>query len=350
MNNRKKCFSLKVKLKLNIIRLLIFCIVVSIIAGYSYYNSGLKAVSTSGAATAKEILIPKGSSVRSISKMLAEENIIRSSFVFELYCKLNNKADKIKAGKYSLNNSMGVPDIVEAIVSGKAIEDTTRFTIPEGYNLSQIVEKLSSLGIVSAENIQAALSAEKYNYSFISQIPDRENKLEGYLFPDTYEIYRNAKAEDIINKLLGRFDKVFTEEYRNRAKELNMTIDEVVILASIIEREAKLDSERKIISSVFHNRLKKNMLLQSCATIQYLLGEPKEVLTYEDLEIESPYNTYKYAGLPPGPIASPGLKSIEAALYPENTDYLYFFALGDGSHVFSKTYREHINAQNKYKK
>ena len=129
-----------------------------------------------------------------------------------------------------------------------------------------------------------------------------------------------------------------------------MSIDQVVTLASIIEREARLDKERKIISGVFHNRLKKKMLLQSCATVQYLLKEPKEELLYEDLEIDSPYNTYKYAGLPPGPIASPGLAAIEAALYPEDTDFLYFFALEDGSHVFTKTYNEHINTQNKYRK
>jgi len=128
-----------------------------------------------------------------------------------------------------------------------------------------------------------------------------------------------------------------------------MTIDEVVTLASIIEREAKTDEDRKLISSAFHNRLKNNMFLQSCATIQYILKERKEVLLYKDLEVQSPYNTYKNPGLPPGPIASPGLKSIEAALYPADTDYLYFFAKKDGTHVFSRTFKEHIQLQNKYK-
>jgi len=149
--------------------------------------------------------------------------------------------------------------------------------------------------------------------------------------------------------MLSRFDTIFNDEYKKRAEELKMSIDEVITLASIIEREAKLEKDRKIISSVFHNRLKNKMLLQSCATIQYILKERKEVLLYKDLEVKSPYNTYKNPGLPPGPIASPGLKSIEAALYPDDTDYLYFFALNDGSHVFSKTFKEHIQAQNKYK-
>lgn len=318
-------------------------------AGYFYYNSGLKAVSNETAA-AKEIVIPKGSSLKTIADILENENIIKNSLVFEIYCKLNEKADKLKAGKYNISNSLDIPGVVEVIATGKALVDTVKFTIPEGYKLEQIVEKLDGLGVVSREEIEGALDPEKYDYGFIGQIPDRENKLEGYLFPDTYEIYKDTKAEAIIDKLLGRFDQLFTEEYRNRAKELNMSIDQVVTLASIIEREAKLDSERKTISAVFHNRLKKNMMLQSCATVQYLFKEQKEVLTYKDLEIKSPYNTYIHAGLPPGPIASPGIKSIEAALYPEDSDYLYFVAKDDGSHVFTRTYSEHINAQNEMKK
>jgi len=337
------------KARFSILRFLLFCLLITAASAYMYYNNGLDALNKIEA-NAKEIVIPKGSTVKSISKILKDENMIKDSFVFELYCKINEKSDKIKAGKYRISNSMEVPEIVEVLVSGKALIDTVRFTIPEGYNLAQIVDKINSLGVVSSESINEALKAGRYEYEFIEQIPDRENKLEGYLFPDTYEIYRDTTAEAIIKKLLGRFDDVFTEEFRKRAEELNMSIDQVVTLASIIEREARLDKERKTISGVFHNRLKKKMLLQSCATVQYLLKEPKEELLYEDLEIDSPYNTYKYAGLPPGPIASPGLASIEAALYPEDTDLLYFFALDDGSHVFTKTYNEHINAQNKYRK
>jgi len=335
------------KRKLNIFRFMVFCLVILIAAGYWYYNSSIAAVNTSAAADEKQIVIPKGSSLKTIAGILEKENLIKDSLVFELYCKLHDKSDSIKAGKYSIKTSMSVSEIVEAIsTSSNAIEDTVKFTIPEGYKLDQIIEKLSSLGVVSREELESALDSKKYDYGFIEQIPEREKKLEGYLFPDTYEIYKDTTAEDIIDKLLGRFDKVFKEEYRSRAKELGMSMDQVVVLASIIEREAKLDNERKTISAVFHNRLKKNMLLQSCATVQYLFKEQKEVLTYKDLEIESPYNTYINTGLPPGPIASPGLKSIEAALYPEKVDYLYFVARNDGSHIFTKTYSEHINAQN----
>lgn len=333
---------------LNLFKFFILCILLSLVIGYFYYNNGLDALNETEA-TVKEIVIPKGSSVKSVAKTLEEENIIRNGLVFELYCKANKKADKIKAGKYTLKSSMDVPEIVEVIVSGKALIDTVKFTIPEGYNLNQIVEKLDSLELVSYESIQNALAAENYEYDFIEQIPDRENKLEGYLFPDTYEVYKDTTAEAITDKLLRRFDDVFTEEFANRAKELDMTIDQVITLASIIEREAKLDSERKTISSVFHNRLKKGMMLQSCATIQYILGETKEELTNKDLAIESPYNTYKHEGLPPGPIASPGLKAIEAALYPDSTNYLYFFTVDGSTHVFSRTFKEHTNALNRMK-
>lgn len=341
---------MKIKYKFNIFISLIICLLLLLTAGFLYYNSALEAVSKADAAQTKEIFIPKGTSMESIARLFKTEGVIKDYRVFELYCELNKKASKIKAGKYSISSSMDVPEIVDVIVSGKALIDTVKFTIPEGYSLAQIVEKLNSLGVVSPEDIQTALKTEGYKYEFLGQIPDRENKLEGYLFPDTYEIYKDTTAEAIIDKLLGRFDSVFTEEYRKRAKELDMTIDQVITLASIIEREAKLDSERKTISAVFHNRLKKNMMLQSCATVQYLLKEQKEVLTYKDLEIESPYNTYKHAGLPLGPIASPGMKAIEAALYPDNVDYLYFVAKNDGSHVFTKTYSEHLEAQNKMKK
>ena len=258
------------KARFSILRFLLFCLLITAASAYMYYNNGLDALNKIEA-NAKEIVIPKGSTVKSISKILKDENMIKDSFVFELYCKINEKSDKIKAGKYRISNSMEVPEIVEVLVSGKALIDTVRFTIPEGYNLAQIVDKINSLGVVSSESINEALKAGRYEYEFIEQIPDRENKLEGYLFPDTYEIYRDTTAEAIIKKLLGRFDDVFTEEFRKRAEELNMSIDQVVTLASIIEREAKLDSERKLISGVFHNRLKKKMLLQSCATVQYLL-------------------------------------------------------------------------------
>lgn len=329
------------------IRALLFLILLCIAFSYYYYTAGLKAVATSERAEQKEVIIAKGSSLKTIARTLEKEKLIRNSLVFEIYSKLNKTAGKMKAGKYQLSNAMTVSEIVDKIASGKALISTVHFTIPEGFNLEQIITRISETGVVTKEDILSALSSTAFDYDFVKQIPDREKKLEGYLFPDTYEVYKDATAEEFIGKMLQQFDTVFTDAYKNRAKELNMTVDQVITLASIIEREAKHEDERKTISGVFHNRLKKGMMLQSCATVQYLLKEQKEILTYKDLEIDSPYNTYKNAGLPPGPIASPGKKSIEAALYPEDVDYLYFVAKPDGSHVFTKTYNEHLNAQNK---
>ena len=188
----------------------------------------------------------------------------------------------------------------------------------------------------------------EFPYEFLNRI-DREHFLEGFLFPDTYIVSSNASVYEIIDKMLNKFNLVFKEEYYEQMNSLGMNLNELISLAAIIEREAKLDSERAIISSVFHNRLNINMKLQSCATIQYALGERKEFLSYKDLEIESDYNTYKYYGLTPAPIASPGEKSIVAALYPEKTDYLFFVTTekNDGSHYFSKTYEEQKINKNK---
>jgi UPF0755 protein len=327
--------------------LIIILIIAAAFLGYGYYSSNLEAAAPSG--SEQEITISKGSSVKTIAVQLKQKGIIKNANVFTIYCKLSEKASKIKAGKYMLSSSMPVEEIVNKLAAGKAETDSARFTIPEGFELRQIADRLEADGLIDKDAFYTELNRSDSKYSFIKDIPNRENKLEGYLFPDTYEVFKNATEQDIINKMLSKFDQVFTSEYRQRAKELNMTMDQVITLASIIEREAKLDKERKVISAVFHNRLKKNMKLESCATVQYLLKEQKSVLTYKDLEVDSPYNTYMYAGLPEGPIASPGAESIEAALYPDNVDFLFFFATKDGSHIFSKTYQEHLNAQNKIK-
>lgn len=332
----------------NVFRFTIFILVLAVavtILGFQYYNSNLEAAAPNG--TEQEITVSKGSSVKVISAQLEKQGIIKNANVFAIYCKLNDKASKIKAGKYILSSAMSVEQIVNKLASGNAEINSARFTIPEGFELRQIADRLEAQGLIDKDVFYAAIEKSEFNYSFIKDIPAREGKFEGYLFPDTYEVFKNATEQEIIDKMLGRFDKVFTAEYRQRAKELNMTIDQVMTLASIIEREAKVDKDRKLVSAVFHNRLDKNMKLESCATVQYLLKEQKPVLTYKDLEVNSPYNTYMYAGLPKGPIASPGAESIEAALYPDDVDFLFFFAKSDGSHIFSKTYKEHLAAQNK---
>lgn len=292
------------------------------------------------------IEIPSGASTVKIAKLLKDNKLIKNDFAFRILSKLSKSDGKMQAGKYELRNDMDAKSIIQALVAGDVARDAIKFTIPEGFEFNQIVARLEGSELIDREKFVQLANFGDFNYRFLEGIPKGENRLEGFLFPDTYHVAKGTSEEEILKKMLDQFNQVFEESYYQRAKELNLSINEVVTLASIIEREAKLDSERPLVSSVFHNRIKSNMLLQSCATVQYILGERKENLTLKDIEINSPYNTYKYQGLPPKPIASPGKPSIEAALYPEKTDYLFFVVNKNGKHTFSRTYKEHLNAKN----
>ncbi len=239
---------------------------------------------------------------------------------------------------------------MQTLQQGVLWEEGLRFTIPEGFTLEQIAARLEDEGMVGKEAFISACQDYMQNidpsFSFLNDIPSSVNfLLEGYLFPDTFEVRRGITARELIDVMLHRFNEVFNEDNRRRASEMGFTLHEIVTLASIVEKEARVAEERPIISAVFHNRLQSPgmSLLQSCATVQYALGEVKPVLLYEDLEIDSPYNTYLYPYLPPGPIASPGEDALEAALYPAEVDYLYFVYKEDGSgtHYFSTTLQEH---------
>lgn len=291
------------------------------------------------------VTVPSGASTTKISEMLEEEGLIRNATVFKLLSKDLEADGKMQAGEYVLSKAMSAEEIIGKFVKGDVYIETFEFTIPEGFETRQIVDKLSSQNLIDQQKFTDLLMSGNFDYKFLNDI-DPETRLEGFLFPETYEMKVGASESQIAERMLSQFDKVFKDTYYERAEELGMTINEVVTLASVIEREAQLDSERALISGVFHNRINKGWKLQSCATVQYILGERKEVLSYDDIAIESPYNTYINAGLPPSPIASPGEKSIIAALYPEDTDFMFFVASGenDGSHIFSKTLKEHEKA------
>lgn len=292
------------------------------------------------------VIIPNGTGTGGIASILADSNLIRSESVFRIQSKTRGFDGKYKAGEYSLSPSMSMADIMKVLLTGKA--NTVRFTIPEGYDIRRTTEKLASEGLINADVFKNEIETGQFDYKFLADAPAGADRLEGFLFPETYDIYTTADEHDIIDKMLSQFNKVFTDEYYQRAKELGMSVRDVIVLASIIEREAQVPADRPIISSVFYNRLKISMPLQSCATVQYILGEQKPVLSIKDTQIESPYNTYLNAGLPPGPIASPGADSIKAALYPAETKYLYFLAKGDGSHAFSETYDQFLKDKKKY--
>lgn len=277
----------------------------------------------------KIINIPSGTNAKEIVHILEKNEIIRkNNYLFIILIKLSKLEDKLKFGEYNLSPSLNMLQILNKLARGEIV--VYKITIPEGYTSIQIAELLDKKEIVEKE-------------SFLKLVKYGEKSWEGYLFPDTYEVPKKYGEENMFKLMLSNFGQVAVDnKLINKAEQTGFTMDEIITLASIIEKEAKFAEEKRQISSVFHNRLKIGMKLQSCATIQYILGKPKEILEESDLEIESPYNTYLYKGLPPGPICNPGIDSIIAALEPANEDYL-FFVLGDnGRHIFSKTYEEHL--------
>ncbi len=297
------------------------------------------------------VTIPSGASTTKISNILEEQGLIKNATMFKILSKELSTDGKMQAGEYILSKSMSSEDIIDKFVEGDVYIETFKFTIPEGYETRHIVEKLTADNLISEDVFRSLLASDTFDYRFLKDI-DPATNLEGFLFPETYEMKVGADEKAVINKMLSQFDFIFKDAYYTRAEELNMSINEVVTLASVIEREAQLDDERALVSGVFHNRINKGWKLQSCATVQYILGERKEILSYDDIAIESPFNTYINAGLPPSPIASPGEKSIVAALYPEETEFMFFVASGDnnGSHIFSKTLKEHEKAIKSRKK
>lgn len=355
----------------------ILIIALTIISGYYSYNYVMDNYN-GNSSKEKEVLtgispekgmsveIPMGSGTAAIANILYEKGIIKYPKIFKILSKINGFDGEYKSGVHVIEkgtnyNSLKGYDTLMRILSSKPLDNpSVNVTIPEGYNYKQILDVLNQKKLINIEKFNQVANNEKFDFEFIKGIPSREFKLEGYLFPETYAFDPKGGEKAIINKMLAQFNKIFIPEYYKRAKELDMTVDQVITLASIIEREAKVPEERDIISGVFHNRLRSKdktlRKLQADATIQYILlkrdGKIKETLTLEDLKINDPYNTYMYEGLPPGPISSPGRESIIAALYPETHDYLYYVLKedGTGTHYFSRTYREHINAQNKAQK
>lgn len=289
------------------------------------------------------VKIEKGSTVGQIARELKDAGLIEYRWAFVLFAKVTGNADSFQYGTYVLNTDMDYLELVTNLQKTASFRATVTVMIPEGAELREIIATLDEKNVCTAEELWDAVENHPFDYDFLQNLPERENRLEGYLFPDTYEFFEQSDAVTVLTKFLDNFEVKFSQELRDRAQEIGMSIDEVVTLASVIEREAASDEDRATVSSVFHNRLNSTQypLLQSCATVQYVLQERKSVLTYDDIKIDSPYNTYLYEGLPIGPIASPGLASIKAALYPETTDYYFFVVTADGTHIFSKTLAEH---------
>ena len=295
------------------------------------------------------VTIESGDTTRDVAKELKENGLIDHTFFFRLMSKVLGHDATYKEGTFYMTEDMGYDHIFRKLSGAPDAIGAVKITIPEGFEFRQIADILEENGLVDRERFYEVAQNHDFGYAFLNKLPYRENRLEGYLFPDTYIFDSTSTEESIIDAMLKRFDEIVIYDYEMRAKELDMTLDEIITLASVIEREAKGDSDRDKVSSVFHNRLKSETYpyLESCATVQYILKERKAVLSEADTEIRSPYNTYINPGLPIGPIASPGEASIKAALYPAETDYLFFVLDSKGNHHFSTTYEEHLENMNK---
>jgi UPF0755 protein len=292
------------------------------------------------------VIIPPRASSAAVSNILYEHGLIRAPLVFQVYSRLKGVDDELKAGRYGFSLTQGVPEIAAQLVKGP---EAVAFTIPEGFTVYQIANLLDRHDLVEKEAFLEAAALENYNYSFLTSLPPSWRRLEGYLFPDTYQVNHGTSAQKIIEMMLDRFNCAIKNlNYEKKAQQAGLTLHQAVIIASLVEREAKKEAERPLIAGVIMNRLQKGMPLQVDATVQYALGSQRAKLYYKDLQVNSPYNTYKIPGLPPGPIACPGESSLLAAVKPSPTSYLYYVAKPDGSHAFARTLATHNINQKRY--
>lgn len=323
-----------------IILVIIFlCRAVPFIHEYTKTSSGSETVT---------VEIPRGASGALIAQILKENGVIKSETAFRLKLRNSPLKDKLNYGTFSLYKSMCLEDILDKL-SMTAIQGSVRVTIPEGYSAQMIAQRLEEKGLVSKNDFLKELANGSFEFSFIKDIKQGNGvkyRLEGYLFPNTYEFDSDSTAHEIINTLLGEFEKQYNAVKNENKTDMDM--NDIIITASLIEREAKLDSERSLISGVIQNRLKEDMPLQIDATVVYAISDglyDVDRVYYKDLEVASPYNTYKYNGLPAGAICSPGIASVKAAMNPAKHNYMFYrtdSSKNDGSHIFTETFNQHV--------
>jgi len=308
-------------------------------------------------------LVERGQNLFEIAYNLEKDEIIKNKLFLGLYVFLRMSQNELQAGQYFLNPSMSIKEIGDKIISGDTAKTT--ITIPEGWNLRDIGWYFENQGMFQAEELFELVGFPLINYSVNTDLPKPKDfsldydflknkpkniSLEGYLFPDTYEIVLGAELEEIVRKMLANFNKKLTEELKKEIQKQGKSIFEIITMASLIEKEVKTLEDKKIVSGVLWKRLSAGIGLQVDATITYITGKKSVRISKQETEIDSLYNTYKYRGLPLGPISNPGLESIEAAIYPENSDYWYYLSTLEGETIFSETLEKHNIAKAKYLK
>ncbi len=334
-----------------------FATLVTIIIFLSFYTLWqVFWISADEALPAVSFEVADGSSLAQVGADLKEQGIIGNEFLFKMYAKFKNADTKIRSGFFLLRPGSSISDVLSALTIAQ-MKDDREITTLEGWSVREIGDYLASEGIADTREFlelvgfpaQTAPGFEsefvtslRDEYSFLESKPDTVG-LEGYLFPDTYRIYLDATLPDIVRKMLDNFDSKLTVEMRSEIKRQGKTVHEVITMASIIEREARGLEDQKQVSDIFWRRLSEGMPLETCSSVNYITGKNDPAVTLEDRDIDSPFNTYLYPGLPPGPIANPGMSAIEAAIFPTANDYWYFLTDEEGNMHYATTYDEHIS-------
>jgi UPF0755 protein len=330
---------------------LIFCL---LLGGYFFIHYQIT-TPVSQQFQEQTFIVQKGESLRQISQHLEKEGLINQDYWFKFYVLMKGWAAHLQAGEYLLSPSMDISQIAQKIVKGEAISQDIQVTIPEGFTLKQIDARLAQVGLIQPGEL---INFDPTQVSSFSPSTFLEQKgagqafqvsgLEGYLFPDTYRFEKDTSLETVVKKMLDNFDRKLDKDLKNEIERQGKTIHQIVIMASLLEKEVRKYEDRQIVSGIFWKRLEKNYPLESCATIAYILGVDKWRYSIEETKIDSPYNTYQNIGLPPGPICNPGLSAIKAAIYPQESDANFFLSKPDGETVFSKTLEEHNLNKAKY--
>lgn len=343
---------LKSKSKKINFKAIIFLFVAILFTAQIFYSYGISS-STDKNGQDNIFIIEAGEGVNQISYNLYEAGLIKSKFYFEVYVWREKIEGDLQAGEYVLNPGMSIKEITRVLTEGETLNNELTIKIIEGWKIDEINDYLKKSGIIEgdefSEYTKNPIGAWRYVVpDFFNDAPSNVN-LEGYLFPDTYRIFKDASTVDITKKMLNNFDSKLTDKMRSDIKSQGKTIYEIVTMASIIEEEVRSQEDMKIVSGIFWNRIESGQALESCATLAYILGVNKQQYSIEDTKTNSPYNTYQNRGLPPGPISNPGLNAIQSAIYPEKTDYYYFLSRPDtGETVFAITYDEHLRNKAKY--
>lgn len=323
----------------------VFAVAVMVIGGFwTYFQYQSPGAQETGPA---RVVIERGESVTAIGQQLQQAGLIKNASVFRWYIRLSHASGPVQAGMYDIPRGARLPDIVSKFRQGEVVPNTVKVTVPEGYTVADIAVRLETHHICSKQAFLTAEQQGTFAESFVSLLPrnkDIQYRFEGYLFPDTYEFVKGESAHEVINTMLQDFQHhIDAVNVMTALEKQGETLPTLITEASLIEKEALAESDGPRIASVIHNRLKKKMKLQMDATIQYILGH-RDIVTDQDLKVKDPYNTYLHYGLPPGPIASPGMTAIMAALHPAKTTYLYYVAKYDGSGTsyFSRTQAQHL--------